>query len=49
MLINFINNRKEKFKMKFIYSTPSIYIEAINKMNISYSVKNDDFFPYAEA
>lgn len=34
--------------MRVFYSTPSIYIEAINKMNVTYTVNNYDFFPYAD-
>lgn len=34
--------------MRVFYSTPSIYIQAINKMNVTYTVNNYDFFPYAD-
>lgn len=29
------------------YSTPSCYLKAVNEANLSFSVKEDDFFPYA--
>jgi len=31
-----------------LYSTPSIYIDTINKMNVTFGEKTDDFFPYAD-
>jgi len=31
-----------------LYSTPSMYIDYINKDNITWSVKESDFFPYAD-
>jgi hypothetical protein len=34
--------------MKVIYSTPGDYIRAINKENMTYPTKEDDFFPYAD-
>lgn len=45
-LIRYTN---EKFtNINLLYSTPSCYIDAINKANASWPVKeNDDFFPYA--
>ncbi|KAL6653701.1 hypothetical protein ACP70R_008625 [Stipagrostis hirtigluma subsp. patula] len=32
-----------------LYSTPSIYTDAKHASNVSWPVKNDDFFPYADA
>lgn len=34
--------------MKIKYATPSEYIDAIYKDNITYPTKKDDFFPYAD-
>ncbi len=30
------------------YSTPSCYLYALNKANLSWTSKTDDFFPYAQ-
>ena len=46
-LIKYINSREE-FGVKIIYSTPDEYIAAIQKEKVSYPIKNDDFFPYAD-
>ncbi|CAD8067627.1 unnamed protein product [Paramecium sonneborni] len=46
-LIRFINNNPE-YKMKLQYSTPEEYIDEINKQNITYETKQDDFFPYSD-
>lgn len=35
-------------RIKLMYSTPSRYLEAVNKANLSWTVKTDDFFPYAD-
>ena len=32
----------------FFYSTPVIYLDAIKKQNLQYSVRYDDIFPYAD-
>ena len=46
-LINYIN---ENFKeIKLLYSTPSLYMKAVNKLNKKYTTKTDDFFPYADS
>ena len=34
-------------KVNVFYSTPSCYLYALNRQNLSYTVKHDDFFPYA--
>ena len=31
-----------------MYSTPSRYLKAVNEAGLSWSVKTDDFFPYAD-
>lgn len=30
------------------YSTPSRYLDAVHQANLTWSVKTDDFFPYAD-
>lgn len=30
-----------------LYSTPSCYVKAVNEANMTYTSKEDDFFPYA--
>ncbi len=35
--------------MTLIYSTPGMYLDAIKKQNLSYPVKYDDMFPYADS
>ena len=34
--------------VEVFYSTPSRYLDAINKVNKTWTVKTDDFFPYAD-
>ena len=34
-------------RIKAFYSTPSRYLDAVNQAGLSWSVKEDDFFPYA--
>lgn len=47
-LINYINARKDFFNVEILYSTPSQYLAEINKQNITWPIKTDDFFPYAD-
>ena len=47
-LIDYIEKHSE-WGVKIFYSTPSEYINSINKLNIEYDVKTDDFMPYADA
>eukprot|EP01112_Ceratiomyxa_fruticulosa_P004317 TRINITY_DN1480_c0_g1_i3.p1 TRINITY_DN1480_c0_g1~~TRINITY_DN1480_c0_g1_i3.p1 ORF type:complete len:1026 (+),score=222.23 TRINITY_DN1480_c0_g1_i3:180-3257(+) len=47
-MINYIMNNFEKYNVNIFYSTPSIYIDAVNKANLSWELKLDDFFPYAD-
>ncbi|XP_044309624.1 lysosomal alpha-mannosidase isoform X2 [Varanus komodoensis] len=35
-------------RINVLYSTPSCYLWELNKANMSWSVKYDDFFPYAD-
>lgn len=47
-LIKYFNENLEKFHITLKYSTPSLYLEEINKIdNMKLGVKTDDFFPYA--
>ncbi|KAL6078171.1 carbohydrate binding [Balamuthia mandrillaris] len=50
-LIKYINANPQ-FGVKIMYSTPSLYIKAVHEVaesrNITWSVKTDDFFPYAD-
>ena len=34
-------------KVNLFYSTPSCYLQEVHRANLSWSVKKDDFFPYA--
>ena len=46
-LINYVNEHNaDKYFLK--YSTPAIYIDAISKLNISWTVKRDDGFPNSD-
>uniref|UniRef100_A0A8C3W8Z6 Alpha-mannosidase n=1 Tax=Catagonus wagneri TaxID=51154 RepID=A0A8C3W8Z6_9CETA len=35
-------------RVNVLYSTPACYLWELNKANLTWSVKNDDFFPYAD-
>ena len=35
-------------QVEVFYSTPSRYLDALNKMNKTWTTKSDDFFPYAD-
>lgn len=49
-LIKYVNERQVNgSKVNLIYSTPSCYTYAVNKANLTYTWKLDDFFPYASA
>jgi hypothetical protein len=41
-------DRHPELGVKIFYSTPSAYIKEINKLNVHYEEKNDDFMPYAD-
>ena len=34
-------------RIKVFYSTPSRYLDAVHQAGLSWTVKEDDFFPYA--
>ncbi|GAM29188.1 hypothetical protein SAMD00019534_123640 [Acytostelium subglobosum LB1] len=46
-LIAYINANPQ-YNMNLLYSTPSIYIDAVNAANLTWNVKTDDLFPYAD-
>ncbi|XP_059848318.1 lysosomal alpha-mannosidase [Hypanus sabinus] len=48
-LIKYVNAWQSKgSKVNALYSTPSCYLQELNKANLTWSVKTDDFFPYAD-
>jgi len=46
-LIKYINDHPQ-WGVKIFYSTPSAYIKEINKLNLRYQEKTDDFMPYSD-
>lgn len=50
MLVDEIQSNPMKYKINLVYSTPSCYLKNIHKQShVSWPVKLDDFFPYADA
>ncbi|KAL6029892.1 hypothetical protein STEG23_036788 [Scotinomys teguina] len=48
-LIHLVNKQQaEGSKVHVLYSTPTCYLWELNKANLTWSVKEDDFFPYAD-
>ena len=48
-MINYFNqNIGLETNIELIYSTPSMYIDAIAKQEIEWPTKYDDMFPYAD-
>ncbi|PIO35130.1 hypothetical protein AB205_0152700, partial [Aquarana catesbeiana] len=48
-LISLVNARQaNRSKVNVLYSTPSCYLSALNRANLTWPVKMDDFFPYAD-
>jgi lysosomal alpha-mannosidase len=45
-LIRYVNKMSDEVEV--FYSTPSRYLDALNKLNLTWTTKNDDFFPYAD-
>lgn len=41
-------NSKHGNKYNFIYSTPSQYVDAVNKYDVTWPTKYDDGFPYSD-
>lgn len=47
-LIKYVNDlQAEGGKLHALYSTPSCYLKAVNEANVTWELKDDDFFPYA--
>lgn len=48
-LIDYYNeNLGKKYNIELIYSTPSMYVDAVNAENLTWTTKYDDMFPYAD-
>ncbi|XP_064135965.1 lysosomal alpha-mannosidase-like [Loxodonta africana] len=47
-LIRLVNAQTKGSRIHVLYSTPACYLWELNKANLSWSVKQDDFFPYAD-
>lgn len=49
-LVDEIQSNQAKYKINLVYSTPSCYLKNIHKQtHITWPVKLDDFFPYADS
>ncbi|EFA84943.1 alpha-mannosidase [Heterostelium album PN500] len=46
-LLEYINANPQ-YGINVLYSTPSIYIDAVNAAGLTWQVKTDDLFPYAD-
>lgn len=44
-LMRFINARQSQYNLNVIYSTPSIYVNALNSQKLAFPLKTDDIFP----
>eukprot|EP01113_Clastostelium_recurvatum_P024055 TRINITY_DN286_c0_g1_i2.p1 TRINITY_DN286_c0_g1~~TRINITY_DN286_c0_g1_i2.p1 ORF type:complete len:1018 (-),score=282.92 TRINITY_DN286_c0_g1_i2:16-3069(-) len=47
-LIAYINANRASYGVRAFYSTPSLYTDAVHRANLTWEVKTDDFFPYAD-
>ncbi|CAH2272901.1 lysosomal alpha-mannosidase [Pelobates cultripes] len=48
-LITLVNAQQTNgSKVNVFYSTPSCYLNSLNRANMSWPIKTDDFFPYAD-
>ncbi|KAJ8263830.1 hypothetical protein GJAV_G00141780, partial [Gymnothorax javanicus] len=48
-LIRYVNAKQSQgSKVNVLYSTPSCYLQELHRANLTWSVKTDDFFPYAD-
>ncbi|XP_057565725.1 lysosomal alpha-mannosidase [Hippopotamus amphibius kiboko] len=49
-LIQLVNAKQQTSgsRVNVLYSTPACYLWELNKANLTWSVKQDDFFPYAD-
>ncbi|XP_069460399.1 lysosomal alpha-mannosidase-like [Ambystoma mexicanum] len=49
LLIKYVNEQQiNGSKVNVLYSTPSCYLWELHQSNLTWSVKTDDFFPYAD-
>lgn len=46
-LMKYINNNPQ-YNMKLRYSTPSIYLQSVKNSKVNWSIREGDFFPYAD-
>ena len=46
-IISYINTHNDK-NITLLYSTPSVFIDALRKDKVEWNVKYDDHFPYAD-
>ncbi|XP_034756672.1 lysosomal alpha-mannosidase [Etheostoma cragini] len=48
-LIYYVNGQQANgSKVNVLYSTPSCYLQELHRANLTWSLKTDDFFPYAD-
>ncbi|XP_054635980.1 lysosomal alpha-mannosidase isoform X1 [Dunckerocampus dactyliophorus] len=48
-LIHYVNARQSNgSRVNLLYSTPSCYLQELHRANLSWVLKTDDFFPYAD-
>uniref|UniRef100_A0A4W6E711 Alpha-mannosidase n=1 Tax=Lates calcarifer TaxID=8187 RepID=A0A4W6E711_LATCA len=48
-LIHYVNAQQANgIKVNVLYSTPSCYLQELHRANLTWSLKTDDFFPYAD-
>nr|XP_051693844.1 lysosomal alpha-mannosidase isoform X7 [Oryctolagus cuniculus] len=47
-LIRLVNAEANGSRVHVLYSTPACYLWELNKANLTWSLKEDDFFPYAD-
>ncbi|XP_077425885.1 lysosomal alpha-mannosidase [Vanacampus margaritifer] len=48
-LIHYVNGRQSNgSRVNVLYSTPSCYLQELHRANLSWALKTDDFFPYAD-
>ena len=47
-LMAYMNAHQAQYNMTLFYSTPQTYVDTIHAKNLTWSLKTDDFFPYAD-
>ncbi|XP_070684120.1 lysosomal alpha-mannosidase [Pempheris klunzingeri] len=49
-LIHYVNGQQANGrKVNVLYSTPSCYLQELHRANLTWALKTDDFFPYADS